>query len=808
MKKLYLLALGCTFFAGVNASVITPEEALARMNRYQPLTRSVFMSPQLQFTLKSELGLPTVYAFNGSDGQGFVILSADDSAMPVLGYSDSGSLDKENMPPALKSWLEEYNKQIEYLQSVDAPAFRSFATRSVEWEPISPLMTTRWNQDQPYNDLCYLTFSDGRKVVCPTGCVATAMAQVMKYHEYPEKGRGSITYPLYSNVQDLSMDFSQVTFNWDSMLDSYSGSVDPASAEAVAILMKACGYSVKMEYGQYESGAKNADVPNALITYFDYDPSVRLVKRAYYTYDDWSALIYNNLVEYGPVIYAGQSDFGGHAFVCDGYSSGGYFHVNWGWGGISDGYFLLDAMTPSAQGIGGYEGGYNLKQEAIINIQKNQGNYVPSPVEIVQMGSIAATVSGNTLNIGTDGSSSWGYIGDGTAKFSLGVIVENIGQTGNPIYYSCRSNLELPHNAYYQNNFILPVNLDELGMTAGSTYKITVASHDETLPSSGWQPVMVETGCFNFLNVTKTASGYQIDVKNVDEFSVSGIETYPSPVYYNKPVRFKATFNNKNNIQISRNISAYFITDDPVPQTAYFTDGFMVTVDPNSGTTMEWVSTTWNSYNNYGDLTSDKNFKVRFYDNETNQFLEGEANVAVKVNAPQPVYNASFSIENGEFSIVDGRPAYVVEGNTLNLNLNLDLTEGYFSKIFTVTLLIQTSPTQYTGVLSYTVPVVPMLTAPANENYSAVIELPDVEYGSFYMVRVRADQDYLPANSLIIFKEKDNAGVEVPEESTEPDEYKVYNLMGRLVLTTKEYSDIRNLASGIYVINGKKVMIR
>ncbi|MDE6534439.1 MAG: thiol protease/hemagglutinin PrtT [Muribaculaceae bacterium] len=303
---------------------------------------------------------PAIYVFNKSD-KGFLIVSADDVAAPILGYSDSETFNSENIPDNLKGWLEACGDQIRRASEAGLEAY--FDTREEDHDPIDPLMSTKWEQTAPFNNDCPTL--NGK--TCVTGCVATAMAQVMKYHNWPQQVADDavITYSWKTGQQNLTADFSNYEFDWENMLDSYKKGYDDTQASAVAKLMQACGYSVDMNYGTEASGAVNTFAGKALAQYFKYDQGLHNEPRALYSANEWENLIYDNLRDYGPTIYWG----GIHCFVCDGYQGDGYFHFNWGWAGDGDGWFLLNALNPTTIGTGGSAAGYNSDQGALLGIK-------------------------------------------------------------------------------------------------------------------------------------------------------------------------------------------------------------------------------------------------------------------------------------------------------------------------------------------------------------------------------------------------------------------------------------------------------
>ncbi|MDE6288466.1 MAG: C10 family peptidase, partial [Muribaculaceae bacterium] len=355
-KAFFIILLNALLAAPAAWSVaLSPDEALARLSSESYRSPSFNKAGSTDFTLTETL--ENLYVFSGKTG--FIVVPDDDCAPALLGYSDNSVFDAD-VNPNLAYWLEFLNGELDYLkenpQSVSAHAPRA------DRPAISPMIDTRWNQGSPYNNDCPV-YNGYRSV---TGCVATAMAQVLKYHNYPEQGSGVVSY-IWNN-QELSFDYGSTTFEWDLMTDTYDASSSAASMAAVAKLMYACGVSVNMNYSPQSSGASSSRIPGALIDNFNYDKGLWLAQRNAFGILEWEELIYNELKEGRPVIYSGQGSGGGHEFVCDGYAVDGYFHFNWGWGGLSDGYFLLTALNPGNLGTGGGAGGYNFAQDAVIGV--------------------------------------------------------------------------------------------------------------------------------------------------------------------------------------------------------------------------------------------------------------------------------------------------------------------------------------------------------------------------------------------------------------------------------------------------------
>ena len=306
------------------------------------------------------------YVFNASNKGGFVIVAGDDRAPAVLGYSDKGTFESNNLPEAMQGLLEGYAAQIEALDhGAKAETLRSSGAA------ISPLVHAAWSQNAPYNIL--LPYVGGSHAV--TGCVATAMAQVMHYWQWP--ARPTTTIPSYTTSTNhiFRPALEPVDFDWQAMHDTYL-TTDTASNEALAVarLFEYCDQSVEMDFLNGASGAPTAKVQWALSSYFGYKASACALNRENYTSQEWNDIIYNELAARRPVIYSGSKRTGGHAFICDGYDGNGLFHINWGWNGLSNGYFLLNVPNPDAQGTGSASGtyGYINRQGVIVGIEPGE----------------------------------------------------------------------------------------------------------------------------------------------------------------------------------------------------------------------------------------------------------------------------------------------------------------------------------------------------------------------------------------------------------------------------------------------------
>ena len=316
------------------------------------------------------------YVFNASASKGFVIVSGDDCVGEnlVLGYTAQGSFKAENIPDNMQWWLDEMECQISELSRRGTKA----STVALH-DDVVPLVTALWDQgdnyynpQNPYNAFCPET--DGQ--LCVTGCMATALSQVLYYYRWPQ-GPLSDDLPAYSMENGRVIDgLPATTFDWDNMVDDYKQPTTDIQQAAVAALMRYCGQLIQMDYTPQISNGYFYDV-DMLVNLFGYDQGVYRAQADDYTVSGWDELLYNELREGRPVVYGGMSTGGGHAFVIDGYEvqdGSGYFHVNWGWAGNGNGFYKINLLNPAMSGTGGSttSDGYSLGQNALIGLMPAQ----------------------------------------------------------------------------------------------------------------------------------------------------------------------------------------------------------------------------------------------------------------------------------------------------------------------------------------------------------------------------------------------------------------------------------------------------
>lgn len=408
MRKLFLGLAALMLSMTVLAERVSQEDAALVANNFMNVGNTVSgvqKAPAKKMVLKKAATASEnqYYVYENANGEGWVMVAANDVAHPILAYSNTGTFRTDNQPANLKVWLRGYDRQItraaqdenyvanEQVQN-EWKTLRKGANSVKAAVVVSPLIKTGWDQDSPYWNSC--PQKSGSR--CYTGCVATAMAQVMNYHQWPKNGTGSHTIKGTS----YSANFGSTTYDWENMLNSYSGSSTSAQKTAVATLMYHCGVAVDMSYGTAAEGGSGAYTidyngywsshgtmcaETALTQFFGYKSST--IKGYYrdgspedgmksWTKAEWIAMLKEELDAQRPIMYAGAGyedpsdpDTGyGHSFVCDGYDSSDKFHFNWGWSNSCDGYYDVDALEPSEPGSGGGNGEYNLEQDVIIGI--------------------------------------------------------------------------------------------------------------------------------------------------------------------------------------------------------------------------------------------------------------------------------------------------------------------------------------------------------------------------------------------------------------------------------------------------------
>lgn len=372
MNKTILSALAAMSVLSVAAKPIDEAQALKMARQFVgrmpseshgARTRAFEMKPQKMSFAKDYL-----HIFNIGDGHGFVVVAADDCVQQlILGYSDQGALSESEMPENMRAWLSTYIDQMRWREehpdlqpSVTATAAEPHPGTAI----VEPLLgAIAWGQNEPYNLMTPIM--NGRHTL--TGCVATAMSQIMYYHRWPAHGTGAKSYYDTSSGQEVSTIFEEHTYDWDSMTPTYDSHSSEAQNNAVAQLVFDAGVSVEMKYSLMESLSFTSDAAVGMSQYFDYDSRVYSIMRHEVSGSTWERIMQSELDAHRPMLYSGNvpGAASGHAFVCDGYDSEGYYHFNWGWEGRHNGWFLLTTMNPDNSL------GYTAEQEMVCNIAPN-----------------------------------------------------------------------------------------------------------------------------------------------------------------------------------------------------------------------------------------------------------------------------------------------------------------------------------------------------------------------------------------------------------------------------------------------------
>ena len=390
MKKDLLLLLSLMLLLSVSAiagprsyqqakAIAQRQAAMLGIEMDAEVAASAKAAPRMSVSSTVSPSATCYYVFANGEDKGFTIVSGDDRMPEVVGYSAQGTYAPDHLPANYVGFMKAYQETVEALLKGDAQVSGGLA-EARQWRAeragtaaVAPLLGgIKWNQRAPYNNMCPLYDDTNRSV---TGCVATAMAQVMMYHQYPKALKATIkAYTTKSKGIGIPEISSGATYDWDNMLPDYSQSdYTSAQDDAVAKLMYHCGAAVKMDYGP-SSGANVT--PAILATYFGYDADLMQdLTRTCFSLQQWMTLIDNELKAKRPILYSGQSSDGGHEFVCDGSDGRGLYHINWGWGGYQDGYFDLTILLPQKGGAGSGSAvdGYNRDCSMIIGIAPDNG---------------------------------------------------------------------------------------------------------------------------------------------------------------------------------------------------------------------------------------------------------------------------------------------------------------------------------------------------------------------------------------------------------------------------------------------------
>lgn len=473
-----------------------------------------------------------VCSFDNTADGGFVVVAADDALPEVLGYSASGNFEKSMENPAFSDWMAGYDHIIQYVRHKKLTGntditVKSRADRNIP--DVAPLIRTTWGQGTPYNDYCPVV--EGQRA--PSGCVATAMAQVMYYHKWPKVGHGS-----HDGVT-----FEGTEYKWDLMNRKYrEGSYSAEAGDAVATLMRHCGVAVDMEYGPNESGTCSSILPYALCTYFDYDPTtVKTIYRECEEYDVFIDALYTELESERPVLFSAKHlQGGGHQFIVDGCSPDGYFHFNWGWDGYDDNDFLiLDIDAPDYNNYINANG-YVDNQVIVVGVQPNShsgAGFTLYP-DLWSEGLYVSVVNEKSLLIRSNY-----FVNHGWAMHTFYLGAKFTNKVTGDVYYSEPSNIILDNTrigwSFSKNNqysVAKPSKISDGVYMVEPVFKVNLDDewHKMLIPLTGIQssPLMVENGNFKSIPIKIEVSDFYFSPKYESGITANGNVVITNPSDY------------------------------------------------------------------------------------------------------------------------------------------------------------------------------------------------------------------------------------------------------------------------------------
>jgi len=533
-KRILLCLIALVSYINVWANPVSPNAAMqVAQNFYQTTTQGQELGAvkmHLVQTITTKLfdeqsqrmeDCAVFYVFGVNSDDGFVLVAADDVAIPILAYGTKGHISANDLPENYRKWIESYKEEMTFLiqekveatdeirnqwEELEAGTFSGFRGRS----SASNLCQTTWGQQPYYNDMCPYDNSAGSRAV--VGCVATAMAQVMKYWGHPAQGTGFHSYN-HSTYGTQSVNYGNASYNWSAMPNSIS-----SSNTEIAKIMYHCGVAVDMQYSPSGSGAYSSDAATALHTYFGYKSSLQYIAKSSYSQSSWTNLLRTEIDNNRPIYYAASGSGGGHAFVCDGYQANDYFHFNWGWRGSYDGFFHINSLNPSGVGTGGGSGGFNSNHRAIVGIEPvgGGGGGGTSSADMELYSSIS--LSASTINYGQ--------------SFTVSVDIANLSGTN----FSGEVGAALLDN---NNNFVDWIETTTWSLSDGFFNNASFSSTNmSSTPSPGSYNVVVyqkETGASGWSAIANgsysNAASLQIQTVNSN-----GMELYDDVVVSTDPI--------------------------------------------------------------------------------------------------------------------------------------------------------------------------------------------------------------------------------------------------------------------------------
>lgn len=769
------------------------------------------------------------YVFNQGDNQGFTIVSADDVLPEIVGYADTGAFDDGNMPEGLAAFMDAYRKTATAILAGDKDATDNMnkltAIKSAgKATAVSPLLgSMAWNQSEPYNNQCPLWNGTDRAV---TGCVATAMAQVMAYYKYPATLQADI--PSYKYRYELTTEpiAKGAAYDWDNMLPRYtSGSYTEAQANAVAKLMFHCGAAVKMKYGPVSAAAVR---PAQLSEFFGYDADLmQEVYRKSVTLDKWIELLDGELQAGRPILYSGTSSTGGHQYVCDGRDEDGLYHINWGWGGSSNGYFDINILNPDYQGSFPAEDGYTRDACIVIGIAPDNGK-VDKPL-MEKPSSHVGQYDYNNLKWTRQkrNNASESFAGSVDIVFCNPTDKDFDGMAGlgikdddgNVKLIAKAVDLDLPKqkgNATYYRIYTFDF---DYAFPIGCTILYGVYSYDGKTWHTCVPLYYIEMGKFDYLNVKASAT----EIKKTQRVDLTAGITADDEVIRNTTNNVGITLHNNLPEEYLGKVSVYVSDTKQKPSSA--TSKYLMTV-PGKGEATRTIRLSPTSEKLYvwvddeaGDcilngyelstvtyaapvlaLTSEETNAVKgLYETENAQYTSGELVKAPRTNEDKATFRYEIRNTGGKTRrtfcfALKGLPDYPVKRirKTVTLEAN---SVNYVT--------VETTPEEMGSRFMQ------CFMTMEDEKDKATLTY-DVETQNLYCVSNNYRYYILPTGVQVIYVGgKDATGIRQPTADdifASGKTVKVYNLQGALIDGSATRESFGKLPQGIYIVNGKKLL--
>lgn len=628
-------------------------------------------SPRLRLSYQqiADNGQADLYVYTPSDGQGFIIVAGDDCLPQIIGYSTDNRFQPDSIPTPLKNMFTRYGQLIKAmsgrLTGAQRPALRS-------GNAVEPLLgNLAWGQGKPYNALTPKV--NGNQA--PTGCVATAMAQVMRYHCWPSNGKGNGEYTINGkNKQTVSIDGH--SYNWIAMRNRYSGTTSTDENYAVARLLYDVGVAVRMSYGKNESSAYSVYAATALTENFNYNRSLRAMNRMYHTSDEWEAIIQKELQAKRPVYYAGGSPKGGHAFVCDGYDGKSLYHINWGWNGLSNGYFALIELLPGSQGTGaGGGGGYITEQDMIVGIQPGYVKTDPKPLIYAEKFKINDTKPAPGSSTIQAVVSAFNYSGKAISG-NLGVEVVNAADGKTVTQFMANSGDKDIKLGWGPNDTTVNISTSDL---APGTYRVVPSFYMSDTKT--WERIRVPLNEPQFWTLSVDNDG-NITVGIDESHTVKLSATLVPTQLYEGQNAISITYTNNGSVPYNGLIGFRLVSDES--NTSFDSDGKGVHytnsfIEPGSSVTYEDLVIDTKDKTN----EQNANYVQILYDSTNQKYNPNDdfSFIPHHVLATIPITTVEKELKSPLCKILSSPPSTCKQGDPLSVQVSvkLDDAEAYFS---------------------------------------------------------------------------------------------------------------------------------